>query len=241
MDVKNLAKDKRLQSADKPWLKWKHITKLDPDRDNPPELVRTVLESGTDALMISGTQGITPKKVERLLDAVRGHDIPIILEPVRSEAVTFDVNYLFVPAVVNSLDRWWLIGAHIDWLMKLQRMSRIVPWKKIVPEAYIVLNPMSAVAKVTKCDTDLSMNEVQAYAMFADSFLRFPIVYVEYSGTFGDPKIVERVRKSLRQAKLFYGGGIDSRKKAEKMARYATIIVGNVLYKDPDRFLETVL
>jgi len=224
----------------KPWLRWKHITKLDPDRKNPPELIEKALESGTDALMISGTQGITPKKVTKLLDAVRGYDVPVVLEPVRSEAVTFSVDYVFIPAVMNSLDRWWLIGAHVDWLMRLQRSPKGVPWKKIVPEAYIVLNPRSAVAKVTKCDTNLSLNKIQAYSTFADGFLRFPIVYVEYSGTYGDPRVVRRVHESLRQAKLFYGGGIDSRKKAREMAHYATIVVGNILYEDSEKFLDTI-
>jgi len=232
---------KTIASPEKgPWLKWKHITKLDPDRKNPPELIERVLESGTDALMISGTQGITPKKVTTLLDAIRGHDVPVVLEPVRSEGVTFSVDYVFVPAVMNSLDRWWLIGAHVDWLMRLQRSPKGVPWKKIVPEAYIVLNPRSAVAKVTKCNTNLSLNEIRAYSTFADGFLRFPIVYIEYSGTYGDPEVVRRVHESLRQAKLFYGGGIDSRKKAREMSRYATIIVGNILYEAPEKFLETI-
>lgn len=239
--MNELIKRKKAPPSFEPWRKWRHITKLDPDRKNPPELIRTALESGTDALMISGTQGITMNKVERLLNAVKGHGIPIILEPVRSEAVTFNVDYVFVPAVMNSLDRWWVIGAHIDWLTKLARSRRGVPWKKIIPEAYIVLNPKSTVAKVTRCYTDLSMNEVQGYSMFADSFLKFPIVYIEYSGMYGNPKTVGQVRESLRQAKLFYGGGIDSRERAKEMTRYATIVVGNIIYKDPEKFLETVL
>jgi phosphoglycerol geranylgeranyltransferase len=237
--VNELARNKG--TLPKPWLKWRHITKLDPDRKNPSELIKKVLESGTDALMISGTQGITPNKVQKLLNAVKGEGVPVILEPVKSEAVTFNVDYVFVPAVMNSLDRWWLIGAHIDWLMALARSRKGVPWRKIVPEAYIVLNPKSAVARVTNCNTNLSINEVEAYSMFADSFLRFPIVYIEYSGTYGNPKIVRRVHENLREAKLFYGGGIDSREKAKEMAHYATIVVGNILYEDPEKYLDTIL
>lgn len=231
----------RRLSVDPAWRTWKHITKLDPDRRNPPELVQMALESGTDALMISGTQGITLGKVKRLLSQVKQCDLPIVLEPVKSEAVMFDVDYVFVPAVMNSLDRWWLIGAHIDWLMRLRRSRGRIPWKKIVPEAYVVLNPKSTVARVTNCDTKLSGDEVQAYATYADGFLRFPIVYIEYSGMYGDPKLVKRVRENLREARLFYGGGIDSAEKAKEMARYATIIVGNVLYEDRHKFLDTIV
>jgi len=225
----------------KPWIKWKHITKLDPDRRNPPELVETALQSGTDAIMISGTQGITPRNVKRLLATVRQPDIPIVLEPVKSQAVTFDTDYVFVPAVINSMDRWWYIEAHVDWLEKLRRSHVKVPWEKIVSEAYIVLNPRSAVAKVTKCETRLSTEKVQAYSSFADGFLRFPIVYIEYSGVYGNPKLVKSVRETLRQATLFYGGGIDSRERAKEMARYSTIVVGNILYEDPKKYLDTIL
>jgi phosphoglycerol geranylgeranyltransferase len=233
--------DNTLGQFSKPWIKWKHITKLDPDRRNTPELVETALQSGTDAIMISGTQGITPANVRRLLATVRHPSIPIVLEPVNSQSVTFDTDYLFIPTVINSMDRWWYIDAHVDWLQKLRRSRARIPWEKIVPEAYIVLNPRSAVAKVTKCETRLSAQKVQAYSSFADGFLKFPIVYIEYSGVYGNPRLVKSVRETLSQATLFYGGGIDSRERAKEMARHSTIVVGNILYEDPKKYLETIV
>lgn len=221
--------------------KWRHITKLDPDKRNTDELIKAVLESGTDAIMVSGTQRITKSKVERLVEKLKGRGVPVISEPVSAEAVTFDADYVFVPSVVNSRERWWFAGAHVNWIKELKRSSGSIPWEKIVPEAYIVLNPNSAVAKVTKAITNLSLDDVVAHALFADSFLNFPIVYVEYSGAYGDPKVVKAVREELRKAKLFYGGGIDSRKKAEEMGEYATIVVGNVVYEDLNKFKETVI
>lgn len=221
--------------------KWRHITKLDPDKRNTDELIEAVLESGTDAIMVSGTQRITKGKVERLVDKLKGHGIPVISEPVSAEAVTFDADYVFVPSVVNSKERWWLAGAHVNWIKELKKSRGGVPWEKIVPEAYVVLNPNSAVAKVTKAITDLSLEEVVAHALFADSFANFPVVYIEYSGAYGDPKVVKAVREELRRAKLFYGGGIDGREKAEEMGKYATIVVGNVVYENLGKFKETVI
>jgi len=79
LEMNEMKRSERRLTTDSPWCRWKHITKLDPDRRNPPELVQTALESGTDALMISGTQGITLGKVKRLLSRVKHHDIPIVL------------------------------------------------------------------------------------------------------------------------------------------------------------------
>ena len=220
---------------------WKHITKLDPDKKNTKEVIQTVLESKTDAIMVSGTQRITKRKVVKLINLLKDYDKPIVLEPVKAEAVTFsNIDYIFVPSVINSKDRWWIIEAHVNWILKIKK-RRDTPWEKIIPEAYIVLNPKSAVAKVTKAETNLSLNQIVSYAIFADRFVKFPIVYIEYSGTYGDPKVVKAVKEELKNAKLFYGGGINNREKAEEMAKYATIVVGNIIYEDLNKFKETIV
>ncbi|MBS7657592.1 MAG: heptaprenylglyceryl phosphate synthase [Candidatus Bathyarchaeia archaeon] len=219
---------------------WKHVTKLDPDKENTKEVIQTVIESGTDAIMVSGTQRITKRKVVKLINMLKGCGKPIVLEPVKAEAVVFNnVDYIFVPSVINSRDKWWIIEAHVNWILKIKKKN--IPWEKIVPEAYIVLNPKSAVAKVTKAVTNLSLNQIVSYAIFADRFVNFPILYIEYSGVYGDPKVVKTVKEELKQAKLFYGGGINNKERAEKMAKYATIVVGNIVYEDLNKFKETII
>jgi len=211
-----------------PWRSWVHVTKLDPDRPLGSELVEGVAASGTDAIILSGTLNVTPENLGRLLSLVKDHGLPLVIEPAGPEAVRFDgIDLLFVPSVLNSRDARWIVGKHRDWVMSQQ-----VRWEKVVPEAYIVLNPDSAVGKVTRADCGIGPREAAAYATCADRFFHFPIVYIEYSGAYGDPAVVKAVSEAIQDAVLYYGGGIDSGKKAAEMARYAdTIVVGNAVYE----------
>lgn len=234
-------KNNKMEYCRDDWRSWRHITKLDPDKPNPPELIDKVVASGTDAIMISGTQRITREKVETLLGMLKGRNIPIVIEPANKDAVIFDVDYVFIPSVLNSNSKWWVLDVHVDWIVNQLKSNREIFWSKVIPEAYIVLNPDSAVAQLTESRTNISKEEILGYIKFADSFLRFPIIYIEYSGKYGDPEIVRMAYAHIKNAQLFYGGGIDSREKALEMAEYATIVVGNIVYRDMDKFLETII
>jgi phosphoglycerol geranylgeranyltransferase len=61
-----------------PWKEWKHITKLDPDKQITETALGTIIESGTDAIMISGTQNITDKNVSQLITLLKEYKIPKI-------------------------------------------------------------------------------------------------------------------------------------------------------------------
>lgn len=214
---------------DDSWKDWVHITKLDPDKVIGNDAIAEIATSGTDALMLSGTLNVTQENMRELIAQVKEYDLPIVVEPAGPEAVVLEeVDGLFVPSVLNTPDMRWMVGKHQYWV----KHNRI-DWNNVVPEAYIVLNPASSVGKVTGAVCDLSPEDVAAYAEVADQYFSFPVVYIEYSGTYGDPAVVAAAADAVTDARLFYGGGINSAEKAAEMGRYAdTIVVGNAVYDD---------
>jgi len=211
------------------WKDWVHVTKLDPDKQLKPGDIEAIAASGTDALMLSGTLNVTRENLGELLKQVKAYDLPLVMEPAGPEAVLMQgIDYVFVPSVMNTTDVTWIVGKHKAWV---QMQNGKVPWEVIVPEAYIVLNPDSSVGKITKSVCNLKAEEVAAYVMVADNYFHFPIVYLEYSGTYGDPAIVKAASDAIDRSVLYYGGGINSAEKAAEMSRYAdTIVVGNAVY-----------
>jgi phosphoglycerol geranylgeranyltransferase len=211
------------------WKDWVHVTKLDPDKQLKPGDIDVIAASGTDALMLSGTLNVTKENLTALLKQVKSYDLPLVMEPATPEAILMQgIDYVFIPSVVNSTDTQWIIGKHRLWV---QSQKEKIPWDFIVPEAYIVLNPDSSVGKITKALCNLRPEEVAAYTALADHFFHFPVVYIEYSGTYGDPNVVKAASDVIDKSILYYGGGINSAEKAAQMSKYAdTIVVGNAVY-----------
>ncbi|RBI63509.1 geranylgeranylglyceryl/heptaprenylglyceryl phosphate synthase [halophilic archaeon] len=223
-----------------PWNDWNHIVKLDPDKTLVEgETFEDVCETGTDALEIGGTLDMTADKMQRVIDACAKYDVPVYQEPSNPAVVVDDdaLDGYLVPIVLNAGEVSWITGAHKEW-------ARIddVDWEKTTTEAYVVMNPDASVADLTGANCDQTPEDVAAYAEIAEHMLGQEIVYVEYSGTFGDPEVVGAAQDALDEATLFYGGGIRDYESAHTMAQYAdTVVVGDLVHDEGvDAVRETV-
>lgn len=224
-----------------PWDSWDHIVKIDPDKTLlDGESFEDVCETGTDALAIGGTTGISEAKMSRVIEACGRYDVPVYIEPNNPGSVvhTDALDGYLIPVVFNAGDISWVTGAHKEWV----RLDSEIDWFRTFPEAYLVLNPDAAVAQVTQANCDLTADDVAAYATVAEQLFGQPIVYVEYSGTLGDPELVAAAQSALDEATLFYGGGIHDYDSAYRMAQHSdTIIVGDLIHeKGCDAVRETV-
>ncbi|WP_435195853.1 phosphoglycerol geranylgeranyltransferase [Natronomonas sp. EA1] len=224
-----------------PWADWDHIVKLDPDKTLVEgETFEDVCSTGTDAIEIGGTTGMTEEKMQRVVEACGTYDIPVYIEPSHTGAVVHSdsLDGYLVPIVFNAGDIAWMTGAHKEWV----RLDDEIDWATTYTEAYIVLNPDSTVAEYTQANCDLNADDVAAYAEVAERMFGQEIIYIEYSGTLGDPEIVDAARTALEDAHLFYGGGVGDYDSAYQMGQVAdTVIVGDLVHDEGvDAVRETV-
>ncbi|WP_409304035.1 heptaprenylglyceryl phosphate synthase [Peribacillus sp. SCS-155] len=217
---------------------WKHAFKLDPNKEISDEALEKICESGTDAVIVGGTDGVTLEKVLDLMARIRRYTVPCILEVSSVDTVTPGFDLYFIPTVLNSTDPDWMMKLHHK---AVKEFGEIMNWDEIHVEGYCILNPDCKAAQLTKANTELDPEDVAAYAMMAEKMFHLPIFYLEYSGKYGDLHVVEKAKGNLSETVLFYGGGIKTAEQAKEMAEIAdVIVVGNVVYDNLSLALETV-
>ncbi|WP_407647330.1 heptaprenylglyceryl phosphate synthase [Gracilibacillus oryzae] len=216
---------------------WKHVFKLDPAKDLPDEVLDQICESGTDAIIVGGTDNVTLDGVLQLLSYIRRYTVPVILEISNIESVTPGFDYYFVPMVLNSSQKKWLMDLQHEAVVEY---GDVINWDEMFAEGYCIMNPEAKVYKLADCNQPTS-EEAIGYARMAEHLFRLPFFYLEYSGVYGDPDLVKQIKNELNRTKLIYGGGITNKQQAEEMSQYADIIVvGNALYENPKEALKTV-
>ncbi|AXM88650.1 heptaprenylglyceryl phosphate synthase [Anoxybacillus ayderensis G10] len=217
---------------------WRHVFKLDPNKEITDEQLEQVCESGTDAIIVGGTDGVTLENVIDLLARVRRFSVPCALEVSNIEAITPGFDYYFIPMVLNSRDLTWLIDLHHE---AVKQFGDLINWEELFVEGYCILNGECKAASLTSARTNITEEDVIAYARMAEHMYHFPIFYMEYSGRYGDVTLVQKVKRTLERTRLFYGGGIHTPEQAKEMAMWAdTVVVGNAIYTNLQMALQTV-
>jgi putative glycerol-1-phosphate prenyltransferase len=217
---------------------WRHVFKLDPNKDITEEDLERICESGTDAVIVGGTDGLTLENVLSLMARIRRYTVPCVLEVSSIETITPGFDLYFIPTVLNSHDTKWITSLHHQ---AIKEYGEIMNWEEIVMEGYCILNEDCKAAKLTSINAGLTSEDIAAYAMMAEKMFHLPIFYLEYSGVYGDVQVVANVKKALEKTVLFYGGGISTFDQAANMAKYAdVIVVGNAIYENIEEALATV-
>jgi putative glycerol-1-phosphate prenyltransferase len=218
---------------------WRHVFKLDPNKELSDQDLEKICESGTDAVIVGGTDNVTLENVLGLMARIRRYTVPCVLEVSNTDIVTPGFDLYFIPTILNTGDAQWITGLHHQ---AVKEFGEIMNWEEIVMEGYCILNEECKAAMLTNANTNLSIEDVKAYAMMTEKMFHLPIFYLEYSGMYGDSRIVAEVKEILGEnTTLFYGGGISSPEQAHEMSEFADVtVVGNAVYENLNAALGTV-
>jgi putative glycerol-1-phosphate prenyltransferase len=217
---------------------WRHVFKLDPNKEISEDHLERICESGTDAVIVGGTDGVTLENVLDLMARIRRYTVPCVLEVSSIETITPGFDLYFIPTILNSEDSKWITGLHHH---AVKEFGDIMDWEEIVMEGYCIMNKDCKAAKLTTANAEITNDDVRAYAMLAEKMFQLPIFYLEYSGQYGNADLVADVKRVLNQTTLFYGGGIATLEQAEEMSKHAdVIVVGNAIYENFENALKTI-
>ena len=145
--------------------KWRHIFKLDPAKHISDDDLDAICMSQTDAIMIGGTDDVTEDNVIHLMSRVRRYPLPLVLEVSNLDSVMPGFDFYFIPSILNSND----VTYHNGLLHKaLKQYGHMINFEEVMLEGYVVLNPDSKVAKHTKANTDLTTEDLEAYAQMVN-------------------------------------------------------------------------
>lgn len=221
------------------WRKWRLVAKLDPDKKLPNKSLEIIKHRNIDAVIVGGTQGITFNNTWTLAELIRqsGYSGTLVQEISSMKAIIPMVDGYLIPLVLNATDKKWLVDYHFE---AIKRFREFIDWDKVLSEGYLVCNQDSAVGRLTEAK-QVSADDAVAYTILAQELLRLPILYIEYSGTFGDIDLIKNVSRVNKSMHLFYGGGIKNPAQLEQVAPLVdTVVVGNIFYEDPDSALAAV-
>lgn len=217
---------------------WHHVFKLDPNKELSEQNLERICESGTDAVIVGGTDGVTLENILDLMARIRRYTVPCVLEVSNVETVTPGFDLYLIPTILNSRDGKWITGVHQQ---AVKEFADIINWEDIIVEGYCILNKECKAAALTQANTNLTAEDVKAYALMAEKMFQLPAFYLEYSGMYGDLSLVAEVSSMLEKTILFYGGGIATAKQAADIAKYADVtVIGNAIYENIDEALKTV-
>ncbi len=209
-----------------------HFTLIDPENQSPKEAgqrAEICYEYGTNAIMIGGSTVDDRELVYRTVESIkRSVDIPTILFPNSSRAVSENADYIFFMMLMNSIDRRFLIEEQI------KGASLINEWNiKPISMGYIVISTSRKPTMVERvCNLDrIEGNEIQKainYALTAQ-YLNMQCIYLEAGSGAEKPvpnEMISAVRAEI-EIPIIVGGGIGDGKTAREKTRAGADVIVN--------------
>lgn len=214
-----------------------HMTLIDPAKQSPEKaaaIAAKAAESGTDAVMVGGSTGVTQENLDATVDAIKkACKLPVIYFPSGANALARRSDAIYFMSMLNSRNVRNVSGEH--W-----RAAPIIRKLGVEPISmgYIVVEPGMKVGEVGEADPVKRTDVPRAvgYAVATEMF-GMDLVYLEAGSGAPEPvpsQMISEVKKSIR-IPLIVGGGISCPDKAESVVRSgADIVVTGTLVENGD-------
>ena len=224
-----------------------HFTLIAPENQSPEEAgnrARICQDYGSSAIMIGGSTVRDGNTVYKTIDAIKKQaDIPTILFPNSSHAISENADYIFYMMLMNSTDRRFLLGEQIKavpsikkWGIKTIAMGYIVVSMSKTPTT---VERVASLDRIGETDIEKAVN----YALAA-KYLNLQCVYLEAGSGAEKPvpnEMIKAVRKEL-SIPVIVGGGIrDGKTAREKTDAGADIIVNGSVSEENSEKIKGII
>ena len=215
-----------------------HMTLLDPDKqtaDQAGAIAAQVTASGTDAIMVGGSTGVTPDRVDATVIAIKkATRVPVILFPASAADLSRHADALYFMSLLNSRDPRLIVGEQ-------RRAAPVVKaWGlETIPMAYLVVAPGMRAGEVGRADPiPREKPDLAAEYALAAELLGMRLVYLEAGSGAPEPvpaSMIAAVRKAIG-IPLLVGGGIRTSQAAAAVARAGAdiVVTGTVVERAKD-------
>lgn len=214
------------------------MTLLDPDKQSAAEagrLAAAAAASGTDAVMIGGSTGVTQAKVDATVLQVKASaKLPTILFPASAANLSRHADALYFMSLLNSRDPRLIVGEQ-------RRAAPVVKaWGlETIPMGYLVVEPGMRAGEVGRADPiPRSSPETAVEYALAAQMLGMKLVYLEAGSGAPSPVPVPMIR-AVHEAidvPVVVGGGIRTARAAGEVARAGAdvVVTGTVVERSKD-------
>ena len=224
-----------------------HMTLLDPDKQKPQEagqLAEAAASAGTDAIMVGGSTGLTPKRVGETIRAIKdATDRPVIIFPTSASTLSEKADAIFFMSMINSGTMDLVIGQQIAGAPIVKKMG-LEP----IPMGYIVVEPGMKVGEVGMADViKQDEQERAAGCALAAQYLGMKLVYLE-AGSGAPQPVFSNIIQSVKAAidiPLIVGGGIRNPEQAAAVVGGGAdiVVTGTIVEEisDPEGVLKNII
>src|SRR5690606_16962200 len=91
------------------YSEWRHVFKLDPEKEISDDHLEQICMSGTDAIIVGGSSGVTFDNTVELLSRIRRYSVDCALEVSTLDGAVPGFDGYFVPFVLNTTEAEWIM------------------------------------------------------------------------------------------------------------------------------------